>query len=216
MIPKTEIMPVGTAMKLKSVSGTSSFKLTGIDIPFSHKVRNLGVMLDSSLTMENHINAVCKSVFLELRRISYIRKYLSVTATKTLMSAFVLSRLDYCNSLLVGLPDVKLERLQRAQNNAARLVFRKRKRDHVTPLLKLLHWLPITARIEYKIALLCYQCFHSIDPKYLSDLVNLYKPARTFRSSDAGHLNVPRIKLNQYGKRSFSYIAPSVWNSLPN
>eukprot|EP00745_Piridium_sociabile_P028765 TRINITY_DN4645_c0_g1_i5.p1 TRINITY_DN4645_c0_g1~~TRINITY_DN4645_c0_g1_i5.p1 ORF type:complete len:156 (-),score=9.88 TRINITY_DN4645_c0_g1_i5:40-450(-) len=81
---KTEIMPVGTAMKLKSLSGTSSFKLTGIYIPFSHKVRNLGVMLDSSLTMENHINAVCKSVFLQLHRISYIRKYVSVTATQTL------------------------------------------------------------------------------------------------------------------------------------
>ena len=150
-----------------------------------------------------------------MRKISCIRKYLSVSATKTLMSAFALSRLDYCNSLLAGLPDNKIMKLQRAQNNAARIVLRKRKRDHATPLLQQLHWLPKRARIEYKIAVLCYLCRNATAPVYLSDLLHTYTPTRTLRSSDAGHLIVPRIRLNTYGKRSFSYIAPTVWNSLP-
>ncbi|KAK7093897.1 hypothetical protein V1264_007580 [Littorina saxatilis] len=144
-----------------------------------------------------------------MRRISQIRHLLSLDATKTLVSAFILSRLDYCNSLLVGLPDAKLDRLQRIMNNAARLVLRKRKRDHVTPLLMTLHWLPIKACITYKIATLCYHSLHDDSaPSYLSSLLKPHVPTRNLRS-------VPCIKLNAFGKCAFIYTAPSIWNSLP-
>ena len=102
---KTEIMPVGTKAKLKSVPQTSSLTLSGSAIPFFYKVRNLGDYLDSKdrkdLSMDQHVNLLCRSVFLELRRLGH----LSVDATKKLVSSFVLSRLDYCNSLLAGLPE---------------------------------------------------------------------------------------------------------------
>ena len=102
---KTEIMPVGTKAKLKSVPQTSSLTLPGSTMPFSYKVRNLGVYLESNLSMDQHVNFLCRSVFLELRRIGHLRRYLSVVATKKMVSSFVLSRLDYCNSLLAGLPE---------------------------------------------------------------------------------------------------------------
>ena len=99
---KTKIMPAGTKVKLKSVPQTSSLTLSGSIVPFSYKVRNLGVYLDSNLSMDQHVNLLCRSVFLELRRIGHLRRHLSVDATKKLVSSFVLSRLD---SLLAGLPE---------------------------------------------------------------------------------------------------------------
>ena len=132
---KTEIIPVGTKAKLKSVPQTSSLTLSGSTIPFSYKIRNLGVYLDSDLSIDQHVNLLCRSVFLELRRIGHLRHHLTVDATKKLVSSFVLSRLDYCNSLLAGLPENRLYRLQRVQNNAARLVLGRRGRDHANPLL---------------------------------------------------------------------------------
>lgn len=212
---KTELINIATRHKLKSLPQGSTVILSGTNIAFCDTVRDLGVYLDGSLSMEAHINALCKSIFLELRRISHIRSLLNETATKTLMSAFILSRMDYCNSLLYGIPTNLMERVQRAQNNAARVVLRKRKYDHAKPLLRELHWLPFRARIDYKIAMLCFKCLHGLAPDYLSNLLTPYNPCRSLRSAHTDQLTVPRVKLNTFGKRSFLFAAPTVWNSLP-
>lgn len=212
---KTELIPIGTNHKLKEISSFTSLDILGSTIHFSRTVKNLGSHFDSSLTMEAHINSLCKLSFLELRRISHIRPFLTDEATKSLVSSFVLSRIDYCNSLFVGISSNLLNRVQRVQNSAARLILKKRKYDHATPMLKHLHWLPIRARIEYKIATLCFRCLNSIAPSYLKDLITPYTPARSLRSSDALKLVVPRVRLESYGKRSFAFAAPSVWNALP-
>ena len=212
---KTEVIPVGTDHRLKIIAGVTSLSLNGFQIDFSHTVRNLGVHLDSSLTMETHVNKLCKTIYLELRRISHIRRFLSLEAAKKIMSAFVLSRLDYCNSLFAGLPYCLLERLQRAQNHAARIILRKRKHDHAKPLLRQLHWLPVCARVEYKVATLCYRSLHGLSPAYISDLLTPYLPSRSLRSSNAGHLVIPRVHLKKYGKRSFAFVGPSTYNGLP-
>ena len=174
---KTEIMLVGTKAKLKSVPQTSSLTVSGSTIPFSYKIRNLWVYLYSNLSMDQHVNLLYRSVFLELRRIGHLRRHLTVDATKKLVSAFVLSKLDYCNSLLACLPENRLDRLQRIQNNAVRLVLGRRGRDHAKSLLRFLHWLPVRARIEYKISTLCYSSRDSSAPAYLSDLLSINLPA---------------------------------------
>ena len=166
--------------------------------------------------METHINYITKLAFLELRRLSHIRPYIDVESAKTLASAFVLSRLDYCNSLFAGLPENKLDKLQRVQNGAARLILKKRKYERVTPLLKQLHWLPVRARIEYKLALLCFKSKHAQSPGYINDLVSPHRSLRSLRSSSSDTLAIPKTKLKNFGDRAFSFSGPTAWNNLPN
>ena len=163
--------------------------------------------------MKNQISSVCRAAFLELRRIASIRQFLSRKATAILINAFITSRLDYCNSVLAGLPSEQISRLQRVQNSSARLVMRKRRRDHITPVLKELHWLPVNYRIQFKIATLAFRHFDGSLPAYLS--LCTYQSSRTLRSSNEKLLKVPRRNMKTVGERSFSFIAPSVWNALP-
>ena len=155
--------------------------------------------------------------YLELRGISSVRHLLSEEATKTLVSAFVLSRLDYCNSLLAGCPQNLFCKLQKVQNNAARLVLKCPKSSHASPLLQSLHWLPVEKRIGYKLALLCYKSLNGLSPSYLSDLLTIYTPSRQLRSSSDSHiLQISRFHARTLGERSFSFQAPSFWNNLPS
>ena len=105
----------------------------------------------NNLTMEKHVTNICRSAYIEIRRISNIRHYLTID-TKHLLCAFVLSKLDYCNSLLSGSPKRLLDKLQKVQNSADRLVFEARKHEHIKPLLQKLHWLPVVSRTQYKVA----------------------------------------------------------------
>ena len=129
------------------------------EINLSSKARNIGVIFDTSMSMDNHIAAICKSAFYHLRNISRIRKYLSFHTAETLVHAFVSSRLDFCNSLLFGLPKQTLKKLQHVQNVAARIVTLTRKYEHITPVLYNLHWLPIEERIIFKGQLTARICF---------------------------------------------------------
>merc|ERR1712243_219370 len=109
------------------------------------------------------------------------------------------SRIDYCNSLLSGINFSYTHILQRIQNNAARLVMKKKKADHISPLLSQLHWLPISKRINYKLDIICYKCLNNTAPDYLTNLLNIYKPSRTLRSaSDPLTLQIQRTKLSTF------------------
>ena len=108
-----------------------------------------------------------------------------------LVTSFVLSRNDYCNTLLVNLPNNTITKLQSIQIHAARLVLKKAKRDHVTPLFRKLHWLPLQARINYKICVLCFKCINKTAPSYLSDLLEQYVPSRLLRSGSQNLLKIP-------------------------
>ena len=158
------------------------------------------------------VNSICKSAF--FRIIFRIRKYLSRTATKRLIHAFVTSKLDSYNSLLYGLPKYCIQKLQSVLNAAARLLTYTSKYDHITPVLAELHWLPVEKRIIFKILLLTYK---SLDKLLLISLNSWYpkKPARTLRSSSALLLKQHKYNLKNYGYRQFQVSAPCLWNSLP-
>ncbi len=192
-----------------------SLKICDQDICATKSVRNLGVVYDSELLMEKHISQVSSSVNMHLRNIGRIRKYLTEEATKTLVHSLVISRLDYGNSLLYGLPKTQIGRLQKIQNKAARLITRSPRSDHITPVLMQLHWLPVEQRIFFKIALQTYKAVNGLAPRYLCDLVTKYKPARSLRSGNRNLLDEPQGRLSAYGNRSFMVSAPKVWNSLP-
>ena len=213
---KTEVMIVSSGRKSTSTSLSHTLSVGNASVSFSNSVKNLGVTLDCHLTMQPHLHNVVRAANFELRRISSIRHLLSTKATITLVSAFVLSRLDYCNSLLSGCPQSLINQLQRVQNNAARLILKLKKSEHISPYLASLHWLPVHARINYKLSTIVFNTLNSDSPKYLSDLLSLYTPARPLRSSsDTSSLCVPSVRTVTFGHRSFSYSGPSVWNSLP-
>ena len=212
---KTEIMIIGTPSKVKSAA-VSVIDLNYQKINVSHVVRNLGVYLNSNLTSEDHISHLRKVCYLELRRISQIRQYLTEETTTKLVCSFILPRLDYCNSLLAANPDSRLKKLQQIQNNAARMIKKCSRREHITPILKDLHWLPVKHRIEYKIATLSFQCLNDVlFPTYLKNLVSPHIPARNLRSSNNKTLLKPKTNLRSYGERALPYQSAEVWNHLP-
>ena len=213
---KTEIILFGTPRQLSKLN-RFTFNSAGDIIDPKPCVRNLGVLLDEGLTMKKQIGEVCKLSFYHLRNIAHIRKYLTLDVAKTIIQALVCSRIDWNNSLYYGLPNTQLQRLQRVQNAAARIVMKCRKFDHVTPILKELHWLPVAYRVLYKILVLVYKCIKGDAPSYLSDLVTI----KTHSSFDLRSnyipllLHPPRTNMVYGGDRAFVAAAPKEWNNLP-
>jgi hypothetical protein len=144
---KTEFLVIGTRQQLAKLEDKPSIQIGDHTVKPSTSARNIGVIFDSTMSLEKHINTTCSSAWFHLRNIWKIRKYLNNSATETLVHAFVSSKLDQCNSLLYGLPSKQLKKLQRVQNAAARVVTKVRKFDHISPILHSLHWLPVEARI---------------------------------------------------------------------
>ena len=136
------------------------------------KWRNLGVWFDSNLQFRSHINKTCQSAFFSLCNIRRMRKYIPFEAAKSLVQAFVISRIDYCNAILYGLPAIHVNRLQRVQNAAARLLTNTPRYSHITPVMINLHWLPVKFRIIFKVNLLTFKALHGLAPAYLSDIIS--------------------------------------------
>ena len=128
--------------------------------------------------MNAHVSNIARTCYFELRRLASIRRFLTSTATATLVSAFVLSRIDYCNSLLFGSTHDVTSHLQRIQNYAARVILRLPMSSSITIHLKSLHWLPVKVRSTYKIACLCSHCHSSTAPSYVTDKLQK-KPSHT-------------------------------------
>ena len=158
---------------------------------------------------------MCKSAFYHLRKIRLIRKHLTFDAAQLLVQALVTSKLDYCNSLLYGLPKNVIKQLQRVQNAAARFVTLSPKFCHITPVLTNLHWLPIDLRFEFKIITVTFKTLHGFARAYIKDLLQSYHPALDLWSSMKNLLAVPAFNIKSYGRRAFSVAAPLLWNSLP-
>ena len=148
--------------------------------------------MDKSLNMEKHIRKLCQTSIAQLRNIADVRKYLTQNAAEKLIHAFITSRLDYCNSLLYGLPSSSLKKVQKAQNIAAKILTLRRKYEHITPILQELHLLPVEHRITYKILLTTHCALIGKAPQYITDLLTPYIPARNLRSEGEGYLVVPK------------------------
>ena len=185
-------------------------------IEASKSAKNIGVWLDNVLSMDVQINNICKTAFFHLRNIAKIRKFLSYRQCEVLIHAFISSKLDYCKALLSGLQKSQVKRLQYVQNSAARLLTSTGRYEHVTPVLRSLHWLPVSARIDFKILLLVFKVLNGLGPLYLCELLEPYIPNRNLRSSRKKLLIVPKCNLKTNGYRAFSHRAPTLWNALPD
>ncbi|XP_062378801.1 uncharacterized protein LOC134067515 [Sardina pilchardus] len=211
-LSKTELLvfPAKTAIPQQINIQLDSSALTP-----TRSARNLGVIIDDQLTFSEHVASIAKSCRYTLYNIRKIRPYLTQDSTQLLVQAMVISKLDYCNSLLAGLPACVLRPLQLIQNAAARLVFNQPKRTHVTPLLVTLHWLPIVARIKFKSLTLAYRTLTGSAPSYFSSLITMYIPNRPLRSSEERLLCRPTIHARS-NCRSYSSVVPCWWNELPS
>ncbi|XP_053478557.1 uncharacterized protein LOC128606451 [Ictalurus furcatus] len=177
--------------------------------------RNLGVILDDSLTFTDHISTTARSCRFILYNIKKIRPYLTEQATQILVQALVISKLDYCNSLLSGLPASSIKPLQMIQNAAAHLVFNQPKRTHVAPLFISLQWLPVASRIKFKALMLTFKTLSETAPSYLNSLLKTYVPSRNLRSINDRRLVVPTQRGSRSLSRTFKLTVPQWWNELP-
>ncbi|KAI5097846.1 hypothetical protein C0J45_11573, partial [Silurus meridionalis] len=201
---KTEVLLLGPHAAKSKLSDYAA-SLDGVSVCTA--VKDLGVIIDPSLSFESHVNNITRIAFFHLRNIAKIRNMMMLQDAVKLVDAFVTSRLDYCNALLSGCVSKCINKLQLVQNAAARVLTRSRKYDHITPVL---------ISIDYKILLLTYKALNALTPQYLSELLYQYNPSRSLRSQNSGLLVVLRIAKSTKGGRSFSHLAPKLWNSLPD
>ena len=190
------------ASKLQKLQNRAARILTysNYDANADNLIKKLGwIKLDSQRTIHKAV----------------IRKYLDENSTEMLVHAFVSSKLDYCNALLIGLPKYQIDRLQSVLNTAARIITFTCKYDHITPVLVRLHWLPVFYRIRFKVLLLTYKALNDLSPEYISELLSKPKYTRYLRSQSQHLLSVPKSSTVTYGDRAFSVCAPKLWNELP-
>ncbi len=137
-----------------------------------NQVRNLGVILETDLSFSSHVKAVTKSAYYHLKNIARIRSFVSSQDLEKLVHAFITSRVDYCSGLL---PKKSVRQLQLIKNTAARILTRTRTSEPLTPVLRSLHWLPVTFRIDFKALLLVYKSLNGLGPKFIADMLTEYK-----------------------------------------
>ncbi len=212
---KTEILILATPNQAKKVF-IDNINVGQINVPAVKEARNLGVTFDEGMKLTKHVNNLCKTGFFKLRQLSAIRNSLDIKTAKIAANAFVVSTLDYANSLLYGLPKKEIHRVQLVQNAAARVVMKLRKYDHVSDALKELHWLPVEARLEYKIISLTWKALNNMAPPYIRELLVVNEGRPGMRSNASTILEIPRTKLKGCGDRAFCKSGPTLWNSLPH
>ena len=192
---KTEFILIGTRQQLCKLQ-PCAISVGHDTITASTQVKNLGCWLDSHLNMSKHVTSMCKLAFYHLHNIRRIKNYPFKGESSDPSTCICHKRLDYCNSLLYGVPRDQISKLQRVQNAAARLVMGIGKYSHITPALYDLHWLPIHARIHFKILLLAFKVIHGQAPAYLSSLVSVKsKSYYSLRSNSSTLLDPPKGKM---------------------
>jgi len=187
---KTEALLCGPKSR-RELIGVGSVQVGDASYPFARSVRNLGVIIDAELTMTDHISAVVSKCYCHLRSLGKLRSVQTQSAANSLALAMVMRRVDYCNSVLWGLPSTQLDRLQKIQKTAARIVTPTKHSEHITPVLHSLHWLPVQKCINHKVLSLAYSCMNHSAPEYLQDVVPIYEPIRRLRSCSQSRFCLP-------------------------
>ena len=174
---KTEFLIIGSRQQLEKID-QCYIRVGDANVQPVTSARNLGSWFDSNLSMSVHVTKSCGAAFFWLHNIKRVSSFLPRDKLEMVIHAFVTNRIDYCNSLLYGLPDCELKKVQRVQNAAARLLTSTGKYDHITPVLRELHWLPVKYRIQFKILLLTFKAIHGMAPDYISRLLHVRQHTR--------------------------------------
>jgi len=212
---KSQVMWVGSRSQLAAAKKFEPhLKIASTTIESSETIKIVGVTFDRNLSFNDHISEVCKSSNFHLKALAHIRKSIDTSTATVIACSIVGSRIDYCNAVLSGVSANNIQRLQKVQNRAAKIVLNARGRTSTEPLLRKLHWLPVAKRIDFKIALTTFKTLTCHQPAYLDSLLIPFSSSRSLRSSSQNLLTVPFVK-TKLQSRAFSVCAPKLWNSLP-
>ena len=188
--------------------------MAGSAVPLTDSLKLLGVTLDRHLAFGQHVQNVCRTSQYHIRALRHIRSSLTADMARTVACALVNSRLDYANAVLYKTSRANITKLQRVQNSLARVIMNNKRTDHMHPVLEQLHWLPVSYRIDYKVATLAFKVRSTGSPVYLRNIINDYEPTRELRSSNQLLLSIPSTR-TEIARRAFSQVVPTVWNELP-
>ena len=211
---KTEFIIFGTHQQLKKIDNIT-IRIGSKNIISAEHVRNLGFLMYKFCKNTKHINYLSSLLCHQLRNIWNFRGKLDFDAAKTVVQALILSKLDYCNSLLIGTPECHLSWLQHVQNMACRVVCNLRKYDHVSTSMYSLHWLRVREHITYKIAYLVHCPKMGSALQYLIDVLPIASHNHSPRSSTSGNLPSAKCRTSLASEGSFSAAGPKIWNSIP-
>lgn len=210
---KTEVLHICSRFVDTDLVGEFNVGRTYVSI--APEAKNLGAVVDKNFSMSSHVNQICKKACHAIRKIGRIRKYLDNESAEKLVHAFVSSQLDCGSCFLFGLPEFQLAKLQCLQNATARLVTLTKRREHITPILHDLHWLPVKSRIVYKILLITFKALKGLAPSYIRELIVTKNLVRSLRSNAALQLHRQTVNTVTYGQSCFTYAGPELWNQLP-
>ena len=205
---KTEIIVFGSQKFKQQVTLQGTFLQSGECIRFADSVKYLGCVFDSFLSLDNQLQKITSVSYLHLRKISSIRNKVSKPNLEALVHAFISSQLDYCNILYVNLPKKSLNRLQKLQNAAIRIIFNVRSRHPVSSFYAQLHWLNVEQRVIFKCLLLVFKTIHGQAPITMNNMISV-------RNNDNLLLQDMYYNNSKLGKRAFIYYASRYWNILP-
>ena len=213
---KTEFIMFGTNHQLrKSDSVSTRIAIGNTNVLSVNHVHNLGFLMDNTLKNQFQINKLTSPTFNQLMNIRRIHSKLDCNTTKNIIQALVMSKLDYCNSLLLGLANYQLNKIQQIQNMTCRIVCNLHKFDHVTSNMQNLHWLKIPYRIQLKIACIMFKCINGQAPKYLTDLLPSKQKTRQLHSSTSDIYPSIMLRSPLAYNASFPAAGLRLWNSLP-
>ena len=216
-------MLLGSSHNLKRISesGIPSVQIDGTDLPLSIKCRNLGVIFDDKLSWESHINLITSKSYYKLRLLYRHKNFLSIAAKKYLCNSLVLSNFNYCNSLFLSMSSSLLSKVQRVQNSCIRFMYCLKRRDHITPYLKLTNWLNMSNRQLLHSCCMMYKILNGLAPPYLSHAV--YQHSLTHGHDTRNRNIVPtplsrsHIKFNSFfskGIRDFNNLPVTIKSSI--
>ena len=211
---KTEIILYGTKQQLAKVN-ISSVNVGGIDVKCVDHVRDLGVLMENNLSFDRHIRKKCQIAHIQLRNLKGIRKHLSTKSTEVLVHGLIHSHIDFCNGLFSDIPAYQINRLQKVQNKAARIVSNSSADQPSVEILKSLHWLPVRARVMFKILVTVFRVVQGTAPVYLGSIFKRVQGNYRLRSTNEIRFIVPRTR-TRVADRSIATVGPKWWNALPN
>ena len=216
---KTEFITLGSRKQLV-ISDCEIIKVCSGPIVRQSCIKYLGTDIDASLSFTIFITNKCKKAMANLKRIQALRKSLTKSTCHQLVVTLVITHLDYANAILYGITETNLKQLQRIQDLAARVVCNKFHREiSAKACREELHWLPIKARIEFKILITVYKALQGLAPAYIIEKLERKKANANFNlrsNNQTDVLVVPKIRKQTFAMRSFSHSGPSLWNALPN